>query len=366
MKLLIAGGGTGGHINPAIAIANEFSRVYENSEILFVGTRKGMENTLVPKAGYNIRYIDAEGFQRKNSLYNLVVLGKFGINIMKCMGIIRKYKPDVVVGTGGYVSAPVVLAAHILRIPTLIHEQNLIAGKTTKMLSNYVNRICVAFNDKTICSFPEKTVVTGNPVRAAFRNKETLKSKEETGMDNGLPFIVCVGGSLGAQKINECITEYIKNCYEDMGHNLLVVTGDLYYDRIINELEKSGIKPNENGIFIKRYVYDMEKYLSAADLIISRSGAIFLSEIAYLGKPSVLIPSPNVAENHQEINADGYVKNHAAIKIKESELSWEKLRESIKTLLSDADTLKTMGINASRMSVDNSAELIVKEIGKII
>lgn len=366
MKLLIAGGGTGGHINPAIAIANEFTNVYENSEVLFVGTQKGMESNLVPKAGYNMKFVDAEGFQRKNSLYNLVVLGKFGINTLKCMGIIKKFKPDVVVGTGGYVSAPVVLAAHILKIPTLIHEQNLIAGKTTKMLSSYVNRICVAFNDKTICAYPEKTVVTGNPIRASFKNKETLKSKEETGMDNGLPFVVCVGGSLGAQKVNECIIEYIKNYHKEMGHNLLVVTGDLYYDRIINELEESGIKSGEKGIYIKRYVYDMEKYLSAADLVISRSGAIFLSEIAFLGKPSVLIPSPNVAENHQEINADGYVKNRAAIKIKESELTSEKLRESIISLLSDKEILKTMGKNALRMSVDNSAELIVKEIGKII
>lgn len=366
MKLLIAGGGTGGHINPAVAIANEFKNTYKESEILFVGTKKGMESKLVPKVGYNIEFIDTEGFQRKNSLYNFIVIGKFATSILKCMSIIKKFKPDIVVGTGGYVSAPVVMAAHFLKIPTLIHEQNAIAGKTTKLLSRYVDRICVAFDDKNICAHPEKTVVVGNPIRAAFKDAESEKSKREIGMDNGLPFVVCVSGSLGAQKINECITEYIKRSYKNNDCNFLVVTGEMYYDRILSELKNSGVELDGTNIHIKKYIYDMEKYLSAADLVISRSGAIFLSEIAYLGKPSVLIPSPNVAENHQEINADRYVKNNAAVKITESKLETDLLKSTVDSLLKDEDKLRIMGENSKKMSVDNSAELILKEIKDII
>jgi len=364
--MLIAGGGTGGHINPAVAIANEFKNTYKDSEILFVGTKKGMEKKLVPNAGYEIEFIDTEGFQRKKSLYNFIVLGKFAGSILKCIGIIKKFKPDIVVGTGGYVSAPVVMAAHILKIPSLIHEQNAIAGKTTKLLSRYASRICVAFDNKNICGHPEKTIVVGNPIRAAFKNADCEKSKKEIGMDNGLPFVVCVSGSLGAQKINECITEYIKNNHKNFAHNLLVVTGEMYYDRILNDIKSSGINLEGTNIYIKKYIYDMEKYLSAADVIISRSGAIFLSEIAYLGKPSVLIPSPNVAENHQEINADRYVENNAAVKITENELNADVLRSAVESLLEDENKLKAMGKNAKKMSVDNSAELILKEIKGII
>ena len=366
MKLLIAGGGTGGHINPAIAIANEFSNVYKESEILFVGTKQGLESELVPKAGYDIKFIDVEGFLRKKSFYNVIVAGKFAKSILKCIKIIKKFKPDIVVGTGGYVSAPVVLAAHYLKIPTLIHEQNALAGKTTKMLSKYVNKICVAFNDKNVTVYPEKTAVTGNPVRASFKNINSEISKKELSLDNGMPTVLCVSGSLGAQKISEYMTDYIKNNYRDIAYNLIVVTGDLYYEDVLNALEESYIKLEGTNIQIKNYIYDMEKYLSAADVVISRSGAIFLSEIAYLGKPSVLIPSPNVAENHQEVNADRYVRANAAVKIREKDLNGDLLKDTIEGLIYDEKKLKTMSINARKMSVDDSAAVILKEIKKIL
>lgn len=366
MKLLIAGGGTGGHINPAIAIANEFSNTYKDSEILFVGTRSGLESELVPKAGYDIKFINVEGFLRIKSFYNLIVAGKFATSLLKCIAIIKKFKPDIVVGTGGYVSAPVVLAANYLKIPTLIHEQNALAGKTTKMLSKYVNKICVAFNDKNVTVYPEKTVVTGNPVRASFKNADALKAKKELSLDNGLKTVLCVSGSLGAQKISEYMTDYIKNNYRDIKYNLIVVTGDLYYEDVMNALKEAYINLDGTNIQIKNYIYDMEKYLAAADLVISRSGAIFLSEIAYLGKPSVLIPSPNVAENHQEINADRYVNMKAAVKIKENELSKDILKETIEGLIYDEKKLTMMSLNAKKMSVDDSAAIILKEIKKIL
>lgn len=366
MKVIIAGGGTGGHINPAIAIANEVSNRNKDSEILFIGTKKGLESELVPKAGYDIEFIDVEGFLRMKSPYNFIVMGKFGLSIVRCISILKKFKPDIVVGTGGYVSAPVVMAASLLKIPTVIHEQNAIAGKTTRMLSKYADTVCVAFDDKEISGYPEKTVFTGNPVRASFKTVSRDGARRELGIDSDIPFVICVSGSLGAQKISEYMTEYIKENYKDNSFHLLVVTGDLYYRDVLDELENSGIDIKNTKIHIKNYIHDMEKYLSAADLVISRSGAIFLSEIAYLGKPSVLIPSPNVAENHQEVNADRYVKNNAAVKICEKDLNKDTLKNAINEIINDNYKMQIMGCNARKMSVPNSAELIVDEMEKAV
>ncbi len=362
MKLLIAGGGTGGHINPAIAIANEFAKEYENSEILFTGTKKGMESDLVPKAGYQIEFIDVEGFLRMKSFYNFIVIGKFVKSIFKCMSIIKRFKPDIVVGTGGYVSAPVVLAAHLLKVPTLIHEQNAIAGKTTKMLSKYADVICTAFENTAISESKGKICVTGNPIRDSFSKVDKESSKREIGLDNGLPFVLCVSGSLGAQKISEYMTEYIKDNLDNIKYNMLIVTGDLYYYDVLDELKASGIDIKNKPVYIKNYLHDMEKYLSAADVVISRSGAISLSEIAYLGKPSILIPSPNVAENHQELNADRYVEKNASIKISEKDLTKDTLKNAIEGLIYDTKKLDEMSKNAKRMAVTDSAKLILNEI----
>lgn len=366
MRLIIAGGGTGGHINPAIAISNEVLKRQKDSEILFIGTKKGLESSLVPKAGYNIEYIDVEGFLRIKSVHNLVVVMKFSKSILKCMGIIKKFKPDIVVGTGGYVSAPVLLAAKILGIPTLIHEQNAVAGKTSKMLSKYVDKICVAFGDKNILGYPQKTVITGNPVRESFKSVNKSASKKELGFDDSLPVVLCVSGSLGAQKISEYMTDFIKDNYKNNDFHLVLVTGDLYYQDVLDELKKCDINLDGSKIHIKDYIYNMEKYLSAADLVISRSGAIALSEIAYLGKPSILIPSPNVAENHQEINADNFVKYDAAYKICEKDLNKNTLKSAIFDIIGDEYKMQVMSHNAHKLSVPDSPELIVNEIEGIL
>lgn len=366
MRLIIAGGGTGGHINPAIAIGSEIKKRDKDSEILFIGTKKGLESELVPKAGYDIEFIDVEGFLRIKSFHNLTVLMKFSKSVLKCMGIIKKFKPDVIVGTGGYVSAPVVLAGKILNIPTLIHEQNAVAGKTSKMLSKYADTICVAFDNKNILGNPEKTVVTGNPVRESFKSVDKESSKKELGFLNEIPLIVCVSGSLGAQKISEYMTDFIKDHYKTNDFNLVLVTGDLYYEDVLNELKRCKIDLTGTNIKIKNYIHDMEKYLSAADLVISRSGAIFLSEIAYLGKPSILIPSPNVAENHQEINADAFVKSGAGIKICESELSKNTLKNAIYDIIKDDYKMYVMSHNALKMSKKDATKMIADEVEKLI
>lgn len=362
MRIIFAGGGTGGHINPAVAIANRACERYENAQILFVGTEKGLEREIVPKSGYNIEFIEAEGLRRSLSLHNIRVVLKTLKGYMKARRIIKDFKPDVVIGTGGYVSGPVVLAAHFLKIPTLIHEQNALAGITSRMLSKYADRICLAFNDKNILGHPEKSVVTGNPVRSAFKNANPEKCRKELAIDDGIPFVLCISGSLGAQKINNSIIEYLKANPDTGKLRIMIVSGERYYEEISGELKKI----NNPNVYVKKFVYDMEKYLAAADLVISRSGALSLSEIAYMGKPSILIPSPNVAENHQEFNADMFVRAGCAVKISEAELTCEKFKETLDSLINDKARLAEMAAAAHKEGIRNGDDSVLDEAESII
>ncbi len=362
MRILFAGGGTGGHINPAIAIANRACERYENTQILFAGTERGLEKDMVPKAGYKIEFIEAEGLRRSLSLHNFKVILKTLKGYIKARKIIKNFRPDVVIGTGGYVSGPVVLAAHLMKIPTLIHEQNALAGITSRMLSKYVDRICLAFNDVNILGRPEKSVVTGNPVRNAFKTVDVKNAKKELCIDDEKPFVLCISGSLGAKKINNSIIEYVKSNPGMDNMRIMIISGKSYYDDISKELKQIG-NPN---VYVKKFVYDMEKYLAAADLVISRSGALSLSEIAYMGKPSILIPSPNVAENHQEFNADMFVKAGCAVKISESALTNESFAETLNSLISDKNKLKRMSDAAYKEGIRNGDDAVLDEAEKII
>lgn len=362
MRVILAGGGTGGHINPAIAIANKVCEKYKDAEILFVGTKRGLETKLVPNAGYKIEFVEAQGLKRSLSLKNIKVVFDTFKGVLKSKKIIKKFKPDIVIGTGGYVSGPVVLAAHLCKIPTMIHEQNALAGVTSKMLSGMVDKICVAFNDLTLLGKPEKTVFTGNPIRAAFKTVDRASAKNIAGAQGDKPFILCMGGSLGAKKFNECIVDFVKLNPSFDNMTVVIVTGERYYDEVLKETETLG-NPN---IVVKKYVYDMENYLGAADLVISRSGAISLSEIAFMGKPSVLVPSPNVAENHQEFNADMFVKAGCAVKILESELSGERIKNVVEGLVSDKAKLEKMADAAFSAGVRDADDLILAEAEKVI
>lgn len=366
LRIVVTGGGTGGHINPAIAISNEVQRRDEKNEILFIGTKKGMESRLVPHAGYNIEYVDVEGFTPKGRFHDIKVILKFMSGILKCMKILLKFKPDVVVGTGGYVSAPAVMAANFLRIPTLIHEQNAVGGKTSRLLSKFAKRVCITFNDIDILNCPEKTVVTGNPVRKAFETVRKNTSLKEIGFLEGLPVVVCVSGSLGAAQLNQYMVSFIKKHYQEKKFKVVLITGHRYYMNAVEDLKNWGIDTDSDFVKVKKYAHNMEDYLCAADLVISRSGATFLSEIAYLGKPSVLIPSPNVAENHQEINANRFVAGGASIKIRESLLNMKLFEKTILDILEDKEKMKEMGENAKLLSVPDSSRRIVDEIEKII
>lgn len=365
MRAILAGGGTGGHINPAIAIANAICEKYPDSEILFIGTKRGLEGKLVPQEGYKIEFVNVEGFFTKSVIHGAVVLGKLGAGILKCMAKIKKFKPDVVVGTGGYASAPMLIAASLMHIPTVIHEQNAIAGKTSKLLSKMVDRVCVAFDNINLFGCPEKTVVTGNPIRKSFSEIDVINAKKQLGMSENLPLILCVSGSLGSEAVNKCMTEYIIRTHMEYKYQVITVTGDFYINDVKEKLENAGVNLNGTKIQIKNYINDMEKYLAAADIIISRAGAIFLSEIAYLGKPAILIPSPNVAENHQEKNADAVVAAGAAVKICERELTTDVLYNAVEELINNPLKLKQMSKCSAKLGIADADKKILQAIEAI-
>ena len=319
MRIIFAGGGTAGHINPAIAIANYIKQNENDFEALFVGTKGGMEATLVPQAGYDIKFVEVQGFRRSLSPENIKAVFKAATAILKCRKIIKDFKPDIVIGTGGYVSGPLVSAAASLKIPTLIHEQNVFAGMTSKMLSGKVDTVCISFEESRK-AFPKgKNIVhTGNPLRPELFDYTKEKAREALKVGNK-PFVVAFGGSLGAEKLNEAVLGLIEKSYKENKFSLLFGTGKRGYDDVYGKYKNMGIKSDE--IKILPYIDNMQQVMKAADLVIARAGAVSLSEINDLGKEEILIPSPNVTDNHQEFNARALEKNGAAVVITEKVLS---------------------------------------------
>lgn len=363
MRVIFAGGGTGGHINPAISIANYMKNKDPEFEALFIGTERGLEKKLVPQAGYDIEYIDIVGFDRRNMLKNVSVLKKLSQSRKRCREIIKKFKPDAVVCTGGYVSGPVSMAAHKLNIPSIIHEQNVYPGLTVKGSVNYVDYVAVSFEETVnFIKKKEKCVVTGNPVRQEIINSDYKKSREELGIGDK-PLVLIFGGSLGAAKINENVAAILKRLSDDDKVYVLFGTGERNYEEISKKLD--GVQLSEN-IRIMPYINNMHLAMAAADLVVSRSGAITLSEISILSKPSVLIPSPNVVRNHQEQNAREFEAHNAAVVICENELTPDVLYSKINDLVSQPDKLLQMGNNAKKLSNSNALDDIYKTVLKAI
>ena len=360
MRLLLAGGGTAGHINPAISIADTIKANEKNSEFLFVGTKNGMESRLVPKAGYDIEFIEVCGFKRSLSLKNAMALLKAAKACLKCRKIIKSFKPDVVIGTGGYVSGPLLYMASALKIPTLIHEQNVFAGMTSKMLSGKVDTVCISFEaSRERFGKAKNIVLTGNPIRQELFNVDYSQARARLGIDEK-PFVVAFGGSLGAARLNESVVSYIRHIPEGRC-NILLATGEREYDAVIKSL--GGIK--KEGVNVVKYIYNMNEAMQAADLLVCRAGAITVSELNALGKPSVLIPSPNVTDNHQFYNAKALVDKGAAIMIEEKELNDKGFTETLDNLINNKEKLDEMGKISKKMGICNSNELIYKEIKKI-
>ena len=356
MKVIFAGGGTGGHINPAISIADYAKSHDKNFEALFIGTKSGMESKLVPKAGYNLEYIDIAGFDRKNLLKNVSVVGKLLKADSDCKKIIKNFKPDCIVCTGGYVSGPVAIAAKKTKTPALIHEQNVYPGLTVRGAEKYVSYVAVSF-EETInrMSAPEKCVVTGNPIRSEILEADYKTARKKLGIKK--PFALIFGGSLGADKINETVVGMLQRIVEEGKMALLFGTGDRNYEKVSNAIKEKGIKLSDD-VRVVPYIDNMADCMAAADVVAARSGAITVSEIAALGKPSILIPSPNVVRNHQEQNAREFEREGAAAVITEQDLTSELLYDKMTTMLGDKKSLKVMSENLKRLAKTDALERI--------
>lgn len=356
MRVLFAGGGTGGHINPAISIADYAASQDKNFEALFVGTKTGLETKLVPKAGYNIEYIEIQGFDRKHILKNFDTVKKLISARKKCRKIIKDFKPDCIVCTGGYVSGPVTMASKATKTPSLIHEQNVYPGMTVKGSANYVTYLALSF-EETInhMKHKEKCVVTGNPIRGEILSADYKKSREKLGIKK--PFVLIFGGSLGADRINDTVIDMLDRIVKDNKIELLFGTGDRNYEKIMNRIKEKGIQLSDN-VKVVSYIDNMAECMAAADVVVSRAGAITVSEIAALGKPAILIPSPNVVRNHQEQNAREFENKKAAALILEKDLTADILYDKIMSMVNDEKLLKEMSANLKSLARVDALEKI--------
>lgn len=358
MKIIMTGGGTGGHIYPAIAIADRIRRRHQDAEILFVGTKKGMEKDLVPKNGYDIRFITVSGFHRKQLWKNLKTAADLVKGNRQASKIVKEFKPDLVIGTGGYVCGPVVRAAHKRGIKTYIHEQNAFPGVTNKLLEKYADKVFISFPEsKNYFKDQSKLVVTGNPIRKSFLLCSLNHSREKMNIKAGEFVILCFGGSLGAGKINSTMIRVIEAVNGMPDTRLFFITGRNYYAKVLDSLKEKEINLNDN-INILEYADNMHEYLSAADLVISRAGALTVSEITACGKASILIPSPNVTGNHQFFNAKVVADKGGAIIMEEKDLSDEKLLGTVLRLKNNKEALNSMSAASAKVGRIDAVDMI--------
>lgn len=363
MHILFAGGGTAGHINPALAIAGYYKEKHPDAKISYIGTAAKLEAKLVPAAGYDFYTIDVAGFQRKITLKNIarnvVAVKKMFSSSLEARKLLKRLKPDIVVGTGGYVSGPVLREAVKLGIKTAIHEQNAFPGVTTKALAPNVDRVMLAIpgtEAKIKCKNPP--IITGNPVRRELLETSREEARAKLGLDNR-PLILSFGGSLGAGPINRAVTGLIASHNNSGRFYHIHATGKQGFNSTLEELNKKCGKLS-GEITIREYIDDMNICMVAADLVISRAGAITLSELSSLGKPSILIPSPYVAENHQYHNALSLKRNGAAEVIEEKDLTEETLINTVNAILGDEKRLNDMKQGAKKSAILDSSERIYK------
>jgi UDP-N-acetylglucosamine--N-acetylmuramyl-(pentapeptide) pyrophosphoryl-undecaprenol N-acetylglucosamine transferase len=361
-RIIISGGGTGGHIFPAIAIANAFRERHSDAEILFVGAEGKMEMARVPEAGYKIIGLNIAGLQRRLTLQNLLFPFKLIASLLKARKIIAEFKPDVVVGTGGYASGPVMMAATRKGIPALVQEQNSYAGLTNKQLGSKARTICVAYNGMEKFFPASKIVVTGNPVRKDIIDLAPKKNAalDKYGFVPGVKVLLVLGGSLGARTINESVLSGLDKIIQSKVQ-VIWQTGKFY----IEEIKKAVTGKDLNMIRISDFVREMDLAYAAADVVISRAGALSISELCLAKRPAILVPSPNVSEDHQTQNAMALVKQDAAVMIKDSEAR-EKLINEALSLLNDTDRCAKLSSNIAAMGKPDAAINIVKEIEKLI
>ena len=358
IKFIISGGGTGGHIYPAIAIANELKWRFPKAEFLFVGAQDKMEMQKVPQAGYAIKGLWIAGLQRKFTLQNLLFPVKLLSSLLKSREIIKSFKPDVVIGTGGFASGPLLQMANSLNIPTLIQEQNSYPGITNKLLSKKANKICVAYENLERFFPKEKMILTGNPVRQDLIN--IVSKREEAikffNLDPSKKTLLVLGGSLGARRVNQLI-EKEKDSILNLNVQVIWQCGKFYLDEYK--------KYNSDSIQVFAFLDRMDLVYAAADFVISRAGASSVSELSIVGKPVLFIPSPNVAEDHQTKNAKSIVDKNGALMIKESELD-ENFNTIFSDLVTNENLQKQLSENIKKLAKVNATKDIVDEIVKLI
>ncbi len=368
MKIVMTGGGTGGHIYPALAIADKFKEMDPENEVLYIGDGNCMESTIVPSHGYEFRPIPAEEVNRSNPLKLAKTAVKNVAGIHESRQIMKAFHPDVVIGTGGFVSFPVLFAGHSLGAKCYFQEQNAFPGLANRMLEKYASKIFLGFaSASSFFKQPEKHIVTGNPIRKDFFHADRIEARGKLGISQQAFVILSFGGSLGAGAINDVMYDVMKqlNGEEKAGKKIILLfgTGKLYYDRIMKRIEDEDLEL-ESNIVIKPYIEDMVTYLSAADLVISRSGALSCAETCACGRASILIPSPNVTGNHQYYNAKEVEDAGGAVLIEEKDLTFDKMMGLIVKYLNDPEALKVMSENAASIAGEDAAQTIYDEIMK--
>ena len=370
MKVVIAAAGTGGHINPGIAIANKIMEKEPDSKIIFIGTPRGLENDLVPRAGYELKTIDAYGINRKINLDNIKRLYKTTKSVGEAKKILKEFKPDVVIGTGGYICVSVGIAANRLKIPIVLHESNAFPGVAIKLLSKKAKAVLLGFEDaKTRLPKAKNVVVTGTPTKiktSKLTDEEKANLRSALMLKNELPLVLVFGGSQGARSINNAIIGIIENKL-NKNYQIIWAAGKGNFENIKQQLaEKNMDIDNIENAKIMPYIYNMQEVMETSDLVVSRSGAMTITEISNLAKPAIFIPFPFATENHQEYNARVLEKVGAAKIILDKNLNYKNLNDTIELMVENKEQLKEMGKKAGKIANTNVEENIYNEIRNIL
>ena len=371
MRIIFACGGTAGHINPALAVAGRIKELMPDSEFLFIGAVGQMESDLVPRAGYRIETVRVRGLSREKTLggffHNISAAWHLVRSTIKAKRIIRRFKPDVVVGTGGYVCFPVLKAASKLGIPTAVHESNADPGLTTRMLSGIVDTIMLGFEEsRKYYKDPEKTVVTGTPVRGEFGAYTRQAARAELGIAGDKPLVVSVWGSLGAENMNDVMCSVIALAGKEPGFTLIHSAGVEGYERMVTQLRETVPDYEKNGMDVREYIYDMPRVMAAADLVLCRAGASTISELTYMHKPTIFVPSPFVTHNHQFKNAKVVEEAGGALIFEEGRFEPKELLRAVNDILSSPDKLGSMSEAMAKLAKPGATDMICDRILSLV
>ena len=367
MRVLLTGGGTGGHINPALAIADIIKMNVPDAEIAFVGTERGMENRLIPKEGYPLYHIEIQGIRRSLSLSNVKTAYLVMTSPHKAKKIIREFRPDIVIGTGGYVCWPLLQAASSMGIPSMVHESNALPGVAVRQLQNKVDVILTNFEATAdLLKAKERIVHVGNPLRSGYATVDKASARRELGIPDSSFVILSFGGSLGAPKLNEAAVNVMRGFGVERENVMHIhAGGSRGYENAMHLFSGYGLAGNRR-LSVKEYIYDMPLYMAAADLVICRAGAMTLTELAKMRKCAILIPSPNVTDNHQYKNAKVLADADAAILIEEKDLTAEHITETVRTLADDESLRRRMETNIAAFDHEDAGKRIYEEIVKLL